>query len=306
MTTAKKLAKVSGSLKTILAILFICCGGFKPNDDKPSQIYYVDATIGSDSQNGLSPQTAWKSLDKVNAAVFFPGDEILFKTNEQWDGQFRPKGSGSKEKQILVSSYGSGKRPLIAGSGVANGAVYLYNQQCWTLKNLEITNYKASEQNGQNLKDWENENKKNYVEPTLPPQLKNSNTPKYGILILAEDAGELADIQLINLEVHGVNGYINQTDEKSKDNGGIVFKITGGSKPTFFNGVLIDSCNIHDVDRSGVILSTSSWSKRTLESNTNWTPSLNVIVRNSKFSNTGANALIVRVAKTPVMEHNLL
>jgi len=35
--------------------------------------YYVDATNGKDSNTGLSPSTAWKTIAKVNASRFTPG-----------------------------------------------------------------------------------------------------------------------------------------------------------------------------------------------------------------------------------------
>lgn len=41
--------------------------------------YYVDSTIGDDSNSGTSPETPWKSLDKVTATTFLPGDTILLK-----------------------------------------------------------------------------------------------------------------------------------------------------------------------------------------------------------------------------------
>lgn len=307
-----KMLKINFIVRNRPAFWALCCllvvlttTSFRGQEKLSARTYYVDANLGADGNDGLSKQWAWKSLEKVNSVPFLPGDKLLFKAGEKWVGQLRPKGSGNDDNEILISSYGDGAKPIIAGNGIENGTIYLYNQQYFTIKNLEVTNYNSSEQGGQSLKDWETENNTSFVEPILPPQFKNTNTFKYGIFVLAQDAGVVSGIKLINLEVHGVNGFISQADEKSKDNGGIVFKIVGTQKPTYFNGVLIDSCNVHDVDRSGVILSTSSWSKRTLNSNTNWTPSLKVVVRNTKFSNTGANALIVRVAKNPIMEHNL-
>ena len=41
--------------------------------------YYVDATNGSDSANGTTTATAWKTINKVNTSTFAAGDQILFK-----------------------------------------------------------------------------------------------------------------------------------------------------------------------------------------------------------------------------------
>ena len=84
--------------------------------------------------------------------------------------------------------------------------------------------------------------------------------------------------------------------------------------PTNFEDVLLSGCYIHDVDRTG-FSNTSIWSNRSLTSKWkdnlengkvhNWFPSKKIIIRNNKFERTGANALIVRVAESPLVEYNL-
>ena len=60
--------------------------------------YYVDSTIGDDSNSGTSPETPWKSLDKVTATTFLPGDTILLKSGSVWNGEWLwPKGSGTAD-----------------------------------------------------------------------------------------------------------------------------------------------------------------------------------------------------------------
>ena len=57
--------------------------------------YYVDASIGNDTNSGKSPGNAWATLKNVNATLFKPGDKILFKSGTSYIGQLEPKGSGS-------------------------------------------------------------------------------------------------------------------------------------------------------------------------------------------------------------------
>lgn len=113
--------------------------------------YYVDAEAGNDQADGLTPQSAFKSLDKLNSMIFNPGNKILFKKGSVWNGQFRPQGSGVEGYPIVVDTYGEGSRPIINGMGVSNkelgkvitqGAVHLYNVSYWELNNLEVTNFK--------------------------------------------------------------------------------------------------------------------------------------------------------------------
>lgn len=266
--------------------------------------YYIDNVNGNDGYNGKSIDSAWKNISKVNSTIFSPGDKILFRSGGSWTNQLQPQGSGTINNPISIGKYGTGDLPKINGAGVANGTIYLNNQQYWEITDLEITNYNAAEENGISLSVWEANNTSNYANVDLPAQAVRNNTFKFGVLITANDIGAVKHIQLKNLLIHGVNGAISQANESTKDNGGVGFIISGNVTPTWFDGVLMENCVIRDVDRTGVF-NKSSWDNRTFTSNDNWTPSVNVIFRNNTFKNIGANALIVRVADRPLMEHNL-
>jgi len=47
-----------------------------------SATYYVNAPNGNDKNDGLSEPSPWKTIAKVNASRFYPGDQILFKRGE--------------------------------------------------------------------------------------------------------------------------------------------------------------------------------------------------------------------------------
>lgn len=82
--------------------------------------YYVDPN-GNDDNDGKTPETAWQSLTKVNAAPLKEGDVVLFKRGGQWRGQLRAK-SG-----IAYSAYGTGDKPII------NASMMDYVNAKWTL-----------------------------------------------------------------------------------------------------------------------------------------------------------------------------
>jgi PKD repeat protein len=85
-------------------------------------IYYVDATGGDDLNDGLSPETAWKTVAKVNAQSFSPGDFILFKRGEIWaETPLLIHESGSSGNPITFSAYGSGAKPIISLRGPRPG-----------------------------------------------------------------------------------------------------------------------------------------------------------------------------------------
>lgn len=79
--------------------------------------YFVDSTGGDDARDGKSPSTAWRSLDKVNAAreSLKGGDRVLFRRGGLWRGMLRP-GSGEKGNPVVYSHYGKGPKPIFQQS----------------------------------------------------------------------------------------------------------------------------------------------------------------------------------------------
>lgn len=76
--------------------------------------YYVDPA-GSNANNGLSPQTPWRTLLKVGISTFNPGDEILFKRDAVWNEWLTPPSSGTAGNLIKFDAYGNGRPPEFTG-----------------------------------------------------------------------------------------------------------------------------------------------------------------------------------------------
>jgi hypothetical protein len=235
--------------------------------------YYIDPVLGNDTNSADSPLMAWKTLDRVNAEYFVAGDSILFICDGVWNGQLAMKGSGVAGRPIVIGSYATGSKPEINGLGLVTNTVQFNGQHHLEIQDLHITN------------------------------LGSAAEFRRGIYFQAEDMGPIEHVYFKRLEISDVNGVIDAT-EASKNNGGIIIEISGTAKQTWFDTLVIEDCIIHDVDRTG-IANMSTWENRTLDVNTNWVPSRNITIRGNVFERTGANALIVRVAEKPLMEHNL-
>lgn len=83
--------------------------------------YYV-SNDGDDKCDGLTPDTAWRTVEKVNATKFTPGDGVFFRRGDMWrTGLVCDKG-------VTYSAYGKGAKPRFYGSP-ENGA----NADKWTL-----------------------------------------------------------------------------------------------------------------------------------------------------------------------------
>ena len=244
--------------------------------------YYIDATNGNDANDGSSPATAWQTISKVNATTFVGGDSVLFKCGEVWTGStLAPKGSGTSNKRIVISKYGTGNLPRIDadGNGQHNeNGVYLFNQEYITISNLEITNNYAA--------------------------TKTDTAIRKGVYILATNKGTVSGITLRNLVIHDVLG----TYDFSNESGGIYCNITGTSTITKFDSLLIEECKVYNVDKIG-ISNQSVWDGRDINGDygsTPWRPSTNYIIRNCEVDSSGGNGIIIRDSKSPLAEYNYL
>jgi len=80
--------------------------------------YYVDSVNGDDSNDGLSPDTAFKTLYMAFNRKFNPGTHVLFCRGGTYQGGFDSvnayiTSSGSENNPIVLGAYGEGANPLI-------------------------------------------------------------------------------------------------------------------------------------------------------------------------------------------------
>jgi len=127
--------------------------------------YFISSSQGNDNNSGTEAQP-WRSLRKVNATVFQPGDRIFFRAGDQWFGQLVPQGFGTDENPITIDMYGPlavhgnlTDYPAIHGMGGEgvdcegyplsplghwdqgfSGTLMLVNTTNWTIRHLQITN----------------------------------------------------------------------------------------------------------------------------------------------------------------------
>ena len=114
-------------MKTLLPLLAALL--LAPLAGADAASYYVDSTAGDDTNSGASPEKAWRSLEKINATTFQPGDKLLLKAGASWSGRLHPQGSGNATNRIVLDRYGGGTPPAIHGGGIFGGTVLLENQQ---------------------------------------------------------------------------------------------------------------------------------------------------------------------------------
>lgn len=256
---------LKGMLFLICASMFV--GTMFANPLRKSQTYYLDASGGNDNMAGTSRRTAWKSLGKINATAFLPGDSILFKAGEKWMGCIRFKGAGKSGAPIAVAAYGKGNKPVLDGNGARQPVILLENTEYWEISDLEITN--ASDSIGY----------------------------RQGILVKADEDGLKSHLRFRNLFIHNIMGDYS-FEMKGKNTGGI--GIIGGVN-TRFNDIIIENCDIGNINRVGIFTNLTD-SRNAVRGKR---PITGLIIRGNRIHHCAGDGLIVRYADRPLIEYNI-
>jgi len=219
-------------------------------------------------------------FDRYKDSEFEPGTQIFFAAGKSFNGQFAPKGSGTKDLPIKLTAYNpkSNKaywddidnKPIINGHGKVNSPFYLYNGAFWEINNLEVTNTNGTDEEQGDLR---------------------------GIYIVAEDAGIVENVTVRNCFIHDVNGKV-----EGKRRGGIHVHVKGKKIRTKFHNLLIENNYIKNVGGVG-IGNTSSWGKINSSDYYPWT---NFVIRGNRVEYTGRNGIIARVGVNQIVEYNVL
>ncbi|WNS43142.1 discoidin domain-containing protein [Paenibacillus sp. MMS20-IR301] len=268
--------------------------------------YYVDSAGGNDSNSGTSTAAAWKSLTKVNATTFQPGDQILFKSGGVWNGQLWPKGSGSAGLPIKIDLYGGTVRPIINGGGTqrdyqATGAVMLRNQQYWEISNLEVTN---------------DDNFNTDLTAVTYANSKPSNI-RDGILVVLDTSQIAAGADTIMDHIYIHDNYVHDVDSpnvwpnqygNASFNGGIIFYVIGSLQANMtFNDVRIENNTIEKVDLLAIAnfnYTTPSAFQDEIDPYNLW--QTNIYIGHNYMRNIGQGAIDICDAKNVVVEYNVV
>lgn len=280
--------------------------------------YYVSSIDGDDSNDGLSEDKAFATLDKINEITLQPGDEVLLEKGSVFEDQaLHIKGSGSEEAPIIVSTYGEGDRPQINTNGhgqwyqnygghldntnhkwkgTVSSSILLMDVEYIEISGLEITNDRASA--------TDTEKDKEYNDAFA--------MDRTGVAGVAKDKGTVDHIVLDDLYIHDVTGNVYN---KHMANGGIYFIVetpeneseTGVAR---YNDVQIRNCYLDTVNRWGIAVGytyqwgqfkTAELSDATMEKY----GSSNVVIENNYVANSGGDAITTMYLDRPVVQYNV-
>jgi hypothetical protein len=279
--------------------------------------YYV-STAGSDANSGTSPDQPWRTLGKVNATAFGPGDRILLRSGDNWTGQLWPKGSGASGAPITIDRYGTGVKPRIAGAGTVAEAVRLFNQEYWEIRNLDVSNAAPPTSTpGENLGDFR------------------------GIGVHGDNGQTLDHFVIDSVDVHDVTGEINWIGgstadnkpgitfgtgwDRSKNTGGIVFltsvpDITAPGNPTLLAGITVQNSTVRNTSFAGITVKqytgdapgavATGWGTRRTADDTRFAPHTDVTIRGNYITQSGtqfgANGVYLTNVRDGLVEDNVI
>ena len=248
----------------LISFLAVCCLSVSGAQ------YYVDSLAGNDINPGTTRRKPWRSLEKVSATTFQPGDRVLFRAGSAWAGQLLITAQGTPGRPVVFQAQGTGSRPRIDTGGRYEDAVLLSNAQHVVFRDFELTN-------------------------TGTNSPASNSPPRRAVHILGDNAGTLTNIVVSDLYIHHVNGT-----QKRKDNGGIIFTTRGERIPTRFDGLRIERNILWHVDRSGIVA--QSYHAR----RTRWFPSSNVVIRDNWLGDIGGDGITPWATDGCLVEHNIV
>ncbi|WP_159805179.1 LamG-like jellyroll fold domain-containing protein [Cellulomonas citrea] len=229
--------------------------------------YYVSSAAGNDANDGCSPSTPWQTLTNVNATTFAPGNQILLAAGGSWTGTLAPQGSGASGNPVVVSSYGSGAAPIVAGGGAA-AAVSLLDQHDWTIQNLEITN--------------------------------TATTLGYraGIHVGNDTTGSLHGIHIVNNTIHDIAGNWNTNDPQPVNTSAIAFELSDANTTSGWDDILIDGNTLTKTDAGAIYIGS-------LKGLNHDKVTTGVVIQNNTITNAGGNSIVCVFCSAPLIQYNV-
>lgn len=232
--------------------------------------YFIDPSDGSDKAAGTSEREAWKTTKPLKDITWNPGDKLLLQAGDTLRQPLRFHDiRGSSENAWVISRYGDGPNPVIDGNG-ADAALYFFNSAYVVVEQLTIIN----------------------------PQGMN------GIYMEAKDAGELNNVIIREVEVTNVFEASRGVSEPPKTRGGIVFEVEMGDRPSWWNGIDILNCHIHDLGSCGITIGSDYKVVKEYEGGDARYPNLGVRIAHNKIHDIVRDGAIIRQCRGGVMEYN--
>ena len=260
------------AILTSVLLLMSCIGGGIPLSSCASDsgtAYYIDPDTGDDNNSGLTPQKAWRSLEKAKDMTLAPGEKLLLKRGATYNGQLEICGRGTPAQPVTIATYGDKAlpQPCIVGQDVSLYAVRIYNSEYLTLRDLEIVNTG-----------------------------KHPLPMRTGLKIECKDYGVSRNIRIDGLTIRDVNG----SPVKELGGGSGIYIVNEGEEiRSCFDSLVIENCHILRCERNAMIWA-GYYDRR------NWFPSKHTVVRRNLIEEVPGDGIVPIGCDSTLIEYNVM
>lgn len=251
--------------------------------------YYL-SQYGNDDNYGTKG-SPWKTLEKISSVELQPGDSVLFNRGDLFSGHFVVNGSGTEDKPIVISAYGSGSKPVITGrvgnpgGGDYREAILVENNDNMVFEGLEVQNERIMTRDG--------------VDSTVAygMQILNSGTETMRNFIIR-------DMNFRN--VYAVKPMLDPEDFNNLEVSGLRFfsqwNGTAG-KEKHIRDILVENCFFNDIQRFGIHIKHGG--AKTGIGNDSLNRNMNIVCRNNEFFYNGGTSILPQRTYNCLIENNI-
>lgn len=183
-------SKLAGSI----AILLLNAAAAEAND------YFV-SPAGDDLNPGTARNQAWRTIGRVNQAVFGPGDRILFEGGKTFSGSlyFDPLDQGTAASPIVVASYGVGRASIRSG---ADFGFYAHNVGGYVLRNIDFTGDGQSLNSDSGILFYNDLPGRQKLDYLRVDRVAVTGYGQYGLVVAASNKSGYRNVRVSNVDSH--------------------------------------------------------------------------------------------------------
>lgn len=135
--TWNRWAVLVGVAASAIGLGAVVAGSSPAHAVSAGRTYYLDPS-GSDSADGLSPDRAWRSLDRANQFAFRSGDTLLLRGNTVFTGmlQLDDKDFQAPGFRLTVGSFGDGRATV---ANPDNSAIFVHDAGRIEIRDLVVS-----------------------------------------------------------------------------------------------------------------------------------------------------------------------
>lgn len=227
-------------LQSLIIILILCSDNVTYANSTPNRNYYFNSSMGSDANSGLTEDSPYKTLLKLDSIDLKGGDTIFLANNNTFNGEIKLLNlSGTESNPIVVTNFGTeGELPTINAAGYLAG-IHIQNSSNIVVSNLRIIGDGAG---------------------GFPDSEATKASQRYGILYETTKDGNYSDIVLDNIQIENVfmheKGFERKKNEIHTANGtgayGWGIRFFNNMKNSTLSDIVIKSCDVYNVSHTGI------------------------------------------------------